>query len=348
MSQRIFYEIDGHVHGPITLTQLQLMAASGMLMPHHRVKREGSEQWFVAQTVQGLFAEPAPQPAPVVGLLPAPVGSVLPAAPADEEIPFGGFGATESEEAPGLNPAFDFFSDESEPSPSKRAKSPKQPRQSGKQAKQAAAAARTREPQPFELIDSDAPGTIADSNIQPIGNPMGKEPAAPADLPLAEAIDEVPSASRTEPKSPPSKSAESKFEARQSGKTDIISAPAVTVAAEVTGRAVDFLPDDSLHLLDGKTSFRLHRSWLHAVSKFADGSTRSIYLRLQQIDAGILDQRPTTSRGKSAPSSLLAFVAGDTRIGLVFHDSDKLYRTFLERTLLLCNAVNSQRPAGKA
>ena len=61
MSQRIYYEIDGHVRGPISLTQLQLMATSGMLLPQHRLRREDTEEWFLAQSVRGLFPTSRPR-----------------------------------------------------------------------------------------------------------------------------------------------------------------------------------------------------------------------------------------------------------------------------------------------
>jgi GYF domain 2 len=347
MSQRIFYEIDGRVHGPINLTQLQLMAASGMLLPHHRVKREGTELWFPAQNVRGLFTDstPAPSPAiPVGAALPQPVASAVAASPespsADEEIPFGGFGAVEADPGDGLNPAFDFFSDEPE------ASQPPKPAKAGKQPKSAKAAAKTPEPQAFELLENDAPGTVADSTIEPIPNPHGPARTRNDDMPKTETID-PPKASGS--KGAGAKQADVKSEAKNDTKGDIAVAPAPASAAEISGRAVDIMPDDSLNLLDGKTTFRLHRSWLLVTSRFSDGSTRSTYLRLQQIDAGILDQRPNTSRGRAGPTSLLSFTAGSIRVGLVFQGSDKLYRTFLERVLLLGNVASAlPKPAGKA
>ncbi len=372
MSQRIFYEVDGRVHGPINLTQLQLMAASGMLLPHHRVKREGTEQWFAAQNVRGLFSDPTPAPPPVVpvgALVPQPAqriaASVASTASADEEIPYAGFGAVESDSATAEN-AFDFFSDQPVAAPSAPPPKPAKLVKSPAKTPMPAPISKVQEPQPFELVETDAPGTVADSNIQAIENPFEfSEPAPPAtnaardaeppmDLPEAEAIEDesppvAPASMASGPMAAPGKLSESKSESKPAPKVGAAPIMPAAGAAEVTGRAVEFLPDDSLHLLDGKTIFRLHRSWLLATSKFADGSTRSTYLRLQRIDAGILEQRPSTSRGKVGPHSLLTFVAGETRVGLVFQGSDKLYRTFLERALLLGNVSGMPpKPAVKA
>jgi hypothetical protein len=278
MSQRIFYEIDGHVRGPISLTQLQLMATSGMLQPHHRLRREDSEQWFVAQTVRGLFSEPVPAP-PVT----APVGAAVPAG----ENSFGDFAATDP---PEFNPAFDFFSNADH----------------GERGPAAPAAAKPEEPTDL-----------------PEAEPAGEEPAAPPTT-----VTVVKPAKLPDP--PP----ETK--------------PAAA-AAEVVGRAVELLPDDSVRLLEGKTSFRLHRGCLLASSKFADGSNRTVYLRLQRIDAGILDQRSSQTRGKSEPLSIMSFSAGAIRVGLVFHGSEKPYRAFLERVLSSSTTHGSApKPAAKS
>jgi hypothetical protein len=155
----------------------------------------------------------------------------------------------------------------------------------------------------------------------PAGPPAASKSEQPLDLPEAEPTTEEPASSPTpvtvikpakQPDPPPD---------------------AKAAASEVVGRAVELLPDDSLRLLEGKTSFRLHRGWLVANSRFADGSNRTAYLRLQRIDAGILDQRASQTRGKSEPLSLLCFFAGTVRVGLVFPGSEKPYRAFLERAL---------------
>src|SRR5207245_130461 len=56
MAQGIYYEVDGRISGPVTFIQLQLLASSGMLQPHHRVRKEESDHWFPARQVKGLFS----------------------------------------------------------------------------------------------------------------------------------------------------------------------------------------------------------------------------------------------------------------------------------------------------
>ncbi len=111
---------------------------------------------------------------------------------------------------------------------------------------------------------------------------------------------------------------------------------------------MEILPDDSIRLLDGKTTFRLHRAWVLAASKFADGTSRTVYLRLARLDAGIIDQRPNPTRGKNEPVSILSFAAGSVRAALVMQGSEKSYRAFLEKTLLVSSmGVSTSKPAGK-
>lgn len=350
MSQRVYYEIDGHIHGPISLTQLQLMAASGMLQPHHRIRREGAEQWFMAQTVRGLFAE---TPAPAGESVPQPVAA---ASATGEENPFGP-AMEEAHEEPGINAAFDFFSDpEPAPAPPPPPVKPAKVSKPAKPTKPVAA-----EPLPFEPVPSTAPNSpVAEPTAAPDNNPFNfatarnstPAPAAPQeldepiDLPEAEALpDEPPAAPAPAPK--PAKSSDSRPDSKPVVKIEAANIP-TAAPGEVLGRAVELLPDDSLRLMDGKTSFRLHRAWLIVTSKFADGSARTAYIRLQRIDAGILDQRSSHTRSKTDSHSLLAFIAGDVRVGLVFQGSDKPYRAFLEKALLLSNASGSSpRPAGK-
>jgi len=111
--------------------------------------------------------------------------------------------------------------------------------------------------------------------------------------------------------------------------------PAVIV--EVTGQAVELLPDDEVRLLDGTTMFRLHRAWVYAATKLADETMRTAYLPLQRIDVAILDQRFETGRKKGEPHSLLIFYSGSFATGLVFQGNDKPYRSFLEKVLLVAN-----------
>lgn len=55
MSDQWFFEIgDGNTYGPYPLEKLQKWAASGNLMPTHRVRSADSEEWIIAAYVPGL------------------------------------------------------------------------------------------------------------------------------------------------------------------------------------------------------------------------------------------------------------------------------------------------------
>src|SRR5262249_2232946 len=78
MSNRWYYDIDGRIGGPITPMQLQLMVNSGMLAPHHKIRREEATAWTIAGSVRGLFLDTS---APANGIPQGiPVGVPKPAA----------------------------------------------------------------------------------------------------------------------------------------------------------------------------------------------------------------------------------------------------------------------------
>jgi type II secretory ATPase GspE/PulE/Tfp pilus assembly ATPase PilB-like protein len=53
--QQWFFEIgDGNTYGPFPMEKLQLWAASGNLMPTHRVRKADSDEWIIAAYVPGL------------------------------------------------------------------------------------------------------------------------------------------------------------------------------------------------------------------------------------------------------------------------------------------------------
>jgi type II secretory ATPase GspE/PulE/Tfp pilus assembly ATPase PilB-like protein len=55
MTDEWFFEIgDGHTYGPYPMEKLQKWAASGDLMPTHRVRAAGSSEWVIAAYVPGL------------------------------------------------------------------------------------------------------------------------------------------------------------------------------------------------------------------------------------------------------------------------------------------------------
>src|SRR5207245_1422446 len=70
------------------------------------------------------------------------------------------------------------------------------------------------------------------------------------------------------------------------------------ILAEVSGTPAELLPGDSVRLLEGKTTLRLYRAWLLAVTKYAGGVGRTNYLRLQRLDGATLEQRAEPGPGR--------------------------------------------------
>jgi len=297
MAQGIYYDVDGRKGGPVTLIQLQLMASSGMLQPHHRVRREDSDQWLPARQVKGLFS-PAEVAATAEPAIP-------PTEPIEEQDTEFSFGEPEAVGEAEYNSAFNFFAAPAAPRAPAQAPAPPPP------------------PPPVP----PAPAKKASKRVEQ------EEPvpvAAPAEPP-------PPPSAKPEPR-PSQKVEEPKPEAQPAldPKTDVVGVVQPTV--EVTGQAVELLADDTARPLDGKIVFRLTRNWLLASSRFGDGTTRSVYIRPQRIEAAILEQRPGPPRTKGGPYAVLAFRGSGVEVALSFHGSDKPYRAFLEKVLLLANS----------
>lgn len=285
MSQRIYYDIDGRIGGPVTMIQLQLMASSGMLLPHHRVRKDDSDQWYAARQVKGLFNS-ATEAAPVASPVTPPSG---------EEFPFGTWQESgEKVEESGLNSAFDFFGVHQDPSPPAAPSPAVQP---------LVTAPVEVPPPPQEPIDLPPKAVL----------PMPEVAAAPQPAPPP-VQPPVP-----EPKPKPK-------------------APDATAAIEIGGQAIELIGVDSARLLDGKTVLTLRRGWLQAVSKFADGTQRTVYLSLRSLDAATLEQRHATRRAKGGPYSVLSFSAGTTTVALAIPSNDKPHRAFLDKVLALSGA----------
>ena len=65
MSDEWFFEIgDGQTYGPYSLEKLQKWAASGNLMPTHRVRLADSTEWTLAAYTPGLEMTNAAPPMP--------------------------------------------------------------------------------------------------------------------------------------------------------------------------------------------------------------------------------------------------------------------------------------------
>src|SRR5436853_3200637 len=66
MNDQWYFEIgDGQTYGPFTMEKLRKWAASGNLMPTHRVRPADSNEWTIAAYVPGLeltVADTAPPP----------------------------------------------------------------------------------------------------------------------------------------------------------------------------------------------------------------------------------------------------------------------------------------------
>src|SRR5436190_13729112 len=95
----------GQVSGPVSVSELRHLAASGQLLPTDRVRKEDMNRWVKARAVKGLFAPAAAE----ATTAPAPE-------PAEGDTVFDFFGAgrppaSEPQPVPAesFNPAFDFF-----------------------------------------------------------------------------------------------------------------------------------------------------------------------------------------------------------------------------------------------
>src|SRR5262245_44632309 len=109
MSNLWFYEIDGQTSGPVEHTRLRLLVDSGMLQPHHKVRKEEQTAWSQAGAVRGLFTPTVTVPIAAVtapaGPVPAPeqadspFGSWAPPAP-DASVPAGWFDICGDAETP--------------------------------------------------------------------------------------------------------------------------------------------------------------------------------------------------------------------------------------------------------
>src|SRR5438874_13134326 len=110
MSNRWFYEIDGQITGPVEHTRLRLLVDSGMLQPHHKVRKEEQTAWSQAGAVRGLFTPTATVPVATVSP-PVPVARAAPVGPpANDDSPFAAWSAPATDE-PAAAGVFDFFGD---------------------------------------------------------------------------------------------------------------------------------------------------------------------------------------------------------------------------------------------
>src|SRR4051812_49445132 len=101
-----YYDHDGRVVGPISVSELRHLAASGQLLPTDRVRKGDMDRWVKARAVKGLFAPAAAE---------AATGPAVTADPPEGDTVFDFLGAApppaaEAEPAPAaFHPEFDFF-----------------------------------------------------------------------------------------------------------------------------------------------------------------------------------------------------------------------------------------------
>jgi len=317
MSNRWYYDIDGRIGGPITPMQLQLMVNSGMLEAHHKIRKEDSSTWNQAGTVRGLFQEPEPAGQPLLG-----AASAVAAPPAVEGDPAAAAPAPQ-EWAELQGNVFDFFSEGAAApvAPKPQERSPK-----GK------------------TIAKESPAVVVAS--APAANPA---PTKPPSSPEVDFGDDFP---RPIPEHEPLPIGDLKQPTVNAANDGAKPAEAVTAASppppvsEVSGKAVDLLPDDRVRLLEGRTSFRLHRAWLLAVTRFMDGTIRYSYLRLQRLDGVVLEHRHESGRTNKPPHAVLTFYAGGLTVSMAISGSDKPYRSFAEKALLQSNLSRVPTPKG--
>jgi hypothetical protein len=165
-----YYHHDGQTGGPVSVAQLQQLAADGLLLPTDRVRKEDMDRWVKARAVKGLFT-PAELPPPAS---PEPAGG---------EITFDFLGAGPPEAANEFHPAFDFFG--APPSPP--------PAQAEGQESAAAPARKSNPPpksKPVQPLAADFPvaAAVEDGSSVPVAAPVKfpHEDSVPyADVPMA-------------------------------------------------------------------------------------------------------------------------------------------------------------------
>lgn len=85
MAEQWFYNRNGVKSGPVSLSDLRRLAASGGLSPQDPIWKQGMFAWVAAGTMKGLFASAGQPPAPTPAAGGSPTGTVIkpPAASTD-------------------------------------------------------------------------------------------------------------------------------------------------------------------------------------------------------------------------------------------------------------------------
>jgi hypothetical protein len=104
------------------------------------------------------------------------------------------------------------------------------------------------------------------------------------------------------------------------------------VLAEVSGPAVELLPDDLAAPTGGTAVLRLTPGWLAAQMVLPDGLSRETYLRLARLEAAALGGRRRARAGVDA-STVLSFHAGGQAVAVLCEGDAAPFRAFLRRVL---------------
>jgi hypothetical protein len=103
----------------------------------------------------------------------------------------------------------------------------------------------------------------------------------------------------------------------------------------VTGRTAELLPDDTVTLIEGKTTLQLDRHWIRARIELPGKIVRTTYMPVHRIEMAMIDRRPEAG-GKGVATPLvpvLGFIAGMQQIAIAFKGDEGPFRAFLETAL---------------
>jgi hypothetical protein len=319
---RWYYEHDGRPGGPVTVAQLKQLAAGGGLLPTDRVRREDMAQWVKARAVKGLFTPAAaPEDIPLATPVEGDIGE------SGSVFDFLGPGPAPAEPAPApeINPAFDFLgtgaaAPPSVPPPKPAARKSKPP--APPPAKPPATGKPVAPPPP-------APASPVTFEPFPAAAPAGSgsfrfaTPAAPAGAVIEEPIPFAEFQAEAPPPARPST-------VGGLGPAELAGA----VLAEVTGPAVELLPDELAAPTGGMVVLQLTPDWLAARAVAPDGLSRETYLRLGRLEAATLGGRRKVRAGRET-YTVLSFHAGGQTVAVLCEGDPGPYRTFLQRVLAL-------------
>jgi hypothetical protein len=252
-----YYDHAGQTGGPVSVSQLRDLAASGDLQPSDRVRKEDMDRWVKARAVKGLFniADES---------LPPPVEPVEP----ESAFDFFGVGSRQSatEAAETFHPAFDFFA----PPP--------------------------QAPVEVELHPV-APPPIPKSNPPQIAKPVEAPIVPPPLPPVADdsgtfqvaSSMTAPVETRDEELIP---FADFQTDVPMAMPASAIGPAAPSVSAELTGPEVVGQNDGTIRRTDNVVELSVTGGWLAARSTSPDGAADETYLRLRSLTAATLRDWP--------------------------------------------------------